>query len=76
MYTIFDPYTETSLAGPIKKSTDIKEISLNRSPTSTTRKIAFTDSNKDLYIAKRHNNQSLFTLETIVAQFDDTATQI
>ncbi len=63
---IFDPYTATSLADSITHSTNIKEIALNISPTSTTRICAFIDNNKDLFIAKIHNNQSLFKLKTIV----------
>ena len=62
---LLDPLTSRSLSDSIQHSTNIIEIALNESITSNVRKIAFIDSNKDLFISKVHN-QSVFKLQTIV----------
>jgi len=61
----YDPFTSRSLSDSIRHSTNIIEIALNVAITSNIRKIAFIDSNKDLFVTKVHS-PSVFKLKTIV----------
>eukprot|EP00484_Ammonia_sp_Unknown_P024564 CAMPEP_0197028854 /NCGR_PEP_ID=MMETSP1384-20130603/8445_1 /TAXON_ID=29189 /ORGANISM="Ammonia sp." /LENGTH=824 /DNA_ID=CAMNT_0042457919 /DNA_START=11 /DNA_END=2485 /DNA_ORIENTATION=+ len=61
----FDPFTCRTLADSVKHSTNVTEIALNVSITSSLRQLAFIDNNKDLFITKVHY-QSPFKLKTIV----------